>query len=117
MFHTYCKILGGSAYFWFLYLARARQCVPKQCRQSIWRSEFMWPTLGIMPLLHGTVSRMYDVFMVIVYILRLFFILYGNTTSYLETDDFLIICSCLERYILEICTDFLEFPFTMMTLY
>ena len=54
---------------------------------------------------------MYDVFIVIVYILRLFFVLYGNTASYLETDDFLFTCSCLEQYILEICIDFYGIPF------
>ena len=53
---------------------------------------------------------MHDVFIVIVYILRLFFVLYGNTASHLETDDFPFICSCLEQYILEICTDFLGIP-------
>ena len=37
--------------------------------------------------MHGTVSRMYDVFMVIVYILRLFFILYGNTASHLDESS------------------------------
>ena len=54
---------------------------------------------------------MYDVFVVIVYILRLFFILYGNTASHLETHDFLNLSSRFEQYILKVCTDFLGIPF------
>ena len=54
---------------------------------------------------------MYDVFMVIVSILRVFFILYGNTASHLETDGFPFISSCSEGYILEICTEFHGIPF------
>ena len=49
--------------------------------------------------------------MAIVSILRLFFILYGNTASHLETDGFPFIFSCLEGYIQEICTEFYGIPF------
>ena len=67
--------------------------------------------LGVIPLLHGTVICMYNVFIVIVNILRLFFILYGNTASYLQTYDFSYSSSYFERYILKVCIDFLGVPF------
>ena len=55
---------------------------------------------------------MYDVFMVMVYILRLFFILYGNTASYVQTHDFWYLSSRFEQYILKVrTTDFLGIPF------